>query len=275
MATADDTHTVTITRDHIPVSFDVVSLYTNIDVKEAIETALEYSEKHQINTFGLSATHLQKLLNLLLTNNTFQFDDHFYKQIRGLAMGNRLSGTLAIICMDRFEANHIFRNLTPKPIIYVRYVDDTGTLAKSKKEAENMLEYLNSKHPTIKFEMERPDMEEYLPILDIKLKINDDGSISRKMHVKSANKGIMLNFYSHQLTAMKRSTVLNKQRRADKNSTRDHSREAQVFINKKLRRNGYPNSWQRTTTKTNKKTPKPSYNFVYKSHLYQMHSTEA
>ena len=91
-------------------------------------------------------------------------------------MGNRLSGTLAIICMVRFEANHIFRNLTPKHIIYVRYVDDTGTLAKSKKEAENMLEYLNSKHPTIKFEMKLPDMEGYLPILDIKLKINDDRS---------------------------------------------------------------------------------------------------
>ena len=63
---------------------------------------------------------------------------------------------------------------------------------------------------------------------------------------------------------MKRSTVLNEQRRADRNSTSDHSLEAQVLINKKLRRNGYPNSWQRTTTKTNKKTPKPSYNFVYK-----------
>ena len=36
------------------------------------------------------------------------------------------------------------------------------------------------------------------------------------------------------------------------------------MVNKKLQRNGYPNSWQRTTTKTNKKTPKPSYNFVYK-----------
>ena len=92
----------------------------------------------------------------------------------------------------------------------------------------------------------------------------DDGSISRKMHVKSANKGFMLNSYSHQPTAMKRSTVLNEQRRADRNSTSEHSLEAQVFINKKLRRNGYPNSWQRTTTKTNKKTPKPSYNFVYK-----------
>ena len=42
-------------------------------------------------------------------------------------MGNRLSGTLAILCMDRFERSHIY-NLQPKPIFYVRYVDDTGTV---------------------------------------------------------------------------------------------------------------------------------------------------
>ena len=46
----------------------------------------------------------------------------FYKQIRGLAMGNRLSGTLAIIRMDRFEQLFIYP-LKPLLTIYVRYVE--------------------------------------------------------------------------------------------------------------------------------------------------------
>ena len=41
------------------------------------------------------------------------------------------------------------------PLVYVRYVDDVGTVVENQQEAdsENTLEYLNSKHPTIKFEM--------------------------------------------------------------------------------------------------------------------------
>ena len=36
----------------IPISFDVISLYTNIDVEEAISTALQYTRKHDIHLYG-------------------------------------------------------------------------------------------------------------------------------------------------------------------------------------------------------------------------------
>ena len=49
-----------------------------------------------------------------LDNNVFQYQKTYFKQIRGLARGNRLSGTLAIICMDKFERNHIYNELEPK-----------------------------------------------------------------------------------------------------------------------------------------------------------------
>ena len=38
----------------------------------------------------------------------FQYEDQIFKQIRGLAMGSRMSGTLAIIAMIRFEQMHIY-----------------------------------------------------------------------------------------------------------------------------------------------------------------------
>ena len=50
-------------------------------------------------------------------------------------LSNRLSGTLAIICIDKFERNHIYNEVEPK--IYVRYVDDIGTVVKTVSQAHS------------------------------------------------------------------------------------------------------------------------------------------
>ena len=127
-----------------------------------------YAIKHNLYLHRLETYDL----HLLVDNNIFTYDNFgLYKQIRGLAMGNRLRGTLAILCMDCFETMHIYQNLQPPLTIYVRYVDDAGTVTPRTEQATTTLTYLNSKHPTIKFEMELPDTDGYLQILDIKLYI--------------------------------------------------------------------------------------------------------
>ena len=87
----------------VRVSFDVVSLYTNIDMEEAINTSLEYARGYKLCPHGLNMEDLWELLHLILDNNVFRYQKTYFKQIRGLAMGNRLSVTLANICMDKFE----------------------------------------------------------------------------------------------------------------------------------------------------------------------------
>ena len=224
----------------IPVSFDVISLYTNIDMTEAIETSLEYARRHRLCLYGLKMEDLWELLHLILENNVFRYQVTYFKQIRGLAMGNRLSGTLAIICMDKFEHNYIYNELEPK--IYVRYVDDIGTTVKTPSQAYNLLQYMNSKHKTIKFEIELPDSDGFLPILDTRLKIKQDGTIERKLFTKSANKGITLNFDSHHSSATKSAVVHNELRRANICSTTEHRQLAIETTRNKLIRNGYPRS---------------------------------
>ena len=157
----------------IPVSFDVVSLYTNVDTEEAITTTLEYIMKYKLNCFklGLKTGDIWVLLHTLLDNNVFAYEDvGYFKQVRGLAMGNRVSGTLAILAMDKFERMFVYQELLP--LVYVRYVDDVGTVVKNRQEAENTVEYLNSKHPTIKFEMELPSEEGFLPLLDMAVRFD-------------------------------------------------------------------------------------------------------
>ena len=53
----------------IPLSFDVVSLYANVDTGEAITTALEHIIKYKMNCLGLKTGDIWVLLHTLLVNN--------------------------------------------------------------------------------------------------------------------------------------------------------------------------------------------------------------
>ena len=69
----------------------------------------------------------------------------------------------------------------------MRYVHDVGTTVNSRVEATRMLSYLNRKHKTIQFERELPDDDGFLPILDVKVRINENGEIERKLFSKAVN----------------------------------------------------------------------------------------
>ena len=62
------------------MSFDVVSLYTNIDIEKAISTALQFGQKYTINLYGLSCQDLNELLHLLLENNIFEYPVEFFNK---------------------------------------------------------------------------------------------------------------------------------------------------------------------------------------------------
>jgi hypothetical protein len=69
-------------------------------------------------------TNILELLDICLTTTHFQFEDRFYQQKEGMAMGNSLSPVVSNIFMEHFEeigldtADH-------KPAKWLRYVDDT------------------------------------------------------------------------------------------------------------------------------------------------------
>ena len=227
----------------MPISFDVVSLYTNIGIEEAIDTVLHYADKYHLDCFGISPAILANLLNLALNNNVFSYQDDYYRQIRGLAMGSRLSGTLTIPVMDRFETTHIYGQLYQASDVSILHVDDTNTIANDATQAKTILTYLNEQHPTIKFELALPDQEGYLPILDIKMKILDDGTILRKHYAQPANKGITLHYNSHHPSATKRAVAASEWQRATRYSTGDNMKSALEQASTKLRSNGHPETW--------------------------------
>ena len=75
-------------------SFDIVSLFTNVPLKETMQICLDTLYRDpSIETPRVREALLQKLLLKATTEMEFSFDGQLYKQIDGVAMGSPLDRT--------------------------------------------------------------------------------------------------------------------------------------------------------------------------------------
>lgn len=180
----DKTQNISLKDQYILVSFDIVNLYTNVPIDETIDII-----RNKLNRSNLLPEAVEELINLLketLAQNYFNFNEKFYKQTDGLAMGSPLSGLLADIYLNNIENEKIFsanNKQANKIKMYFRYVDDTVMLFNGNARQLDLLhKYLNSLSPKLKFTME-PEQTNKLNFLDLTLtKTNSkfDYSIYRK-----------------------------------------------------------------------------------------------
>ena len=97
------------------VSFDVVSLFTAIPV----EKACNYIRKKLEDDYSLHSRSNQDiddiicLLNFVLSDNYFIYNDDIYKQIHGCAIGSPVSPVVANFCVEEIEETAI--DSTPVP----------------------------------------------------------------------------------------------------------------------------------------------------------------
>ena len=137
------------------VTIDVKSLYTCIPHQEGIAACKEaLSSTPEDNPERPDIFVLVCLLEIVLKNNTFEFDNKFYKQLQGTAMGTKLAPAYANLFMGKLE-HEILSHAPLKPIFYKRYIDDILLLwPHSELELNNFLLAMNSFHPSIKFTSE-------------------------------------------------------------------------------------------------------------------------
>jgi hypothetical protein len=147
-------------------NLDVVGMYTNIPLDEACRDVYErVSIDPSFLTRGKTrhSTHLLSvLLRLTLFNNFFQFNNTFYHQILGIAMGTPCACTVSdiFICLFMTKALKDYPN---QPLIYKQYRDDGfGIWTHGPEKLLAFLDFLNSLHPTIKFTMNSGRSIEYL-----------------------------------------------------------------------------------------------------------------
>jgi hypothetical protein len=87
------------------VTFDVTNLYTMIPRDGALLALKEFLYEHATNgrINGMTIDTLMKMATLVLDTNCFVFENKYYQQIRGGAMGSPFTMTLANIYMLKWE----------------------------------------------------------------------------------------------------------------------------------------------------------------------------
>ena len=138
-------------QDTILMSMDVMSLYTNIPHEEGITTVCRAYDAFHNNNPPIPTKHLREMLDLILKENSFQFNGENYLQTHGTAMGTKMAVAFANIFMADFETK-LIRQSRIKPTEWKRYIDNVFSLwNKSKQDINLFIEQANQFHPSIKF----------------------------------------------------------------------------------------------------------------------------
>lgn len=184
----------------ILVSFDVVSMYTNIPRKLVIDI-IRSKQKEIFARFGISEKVLMTILDFILAKTTvFTALDKIYQQIEGLPMGGCVSTTLARIVMDRV-AEHLLINEPDISLLRI-FVDDT-VAALRREKVQSALTTLNNFHPSMKFTCEIENARREINFLNLTLK-RDGNFITCNWYRKCFASGRLLPYYS----SHKRTTIM-------------------------------------------------------------------
>ena len=166
------------------VSFEVVSLFTNIPLEETIDVACKYSPMTNI-----PEDKLRQLLLLCTKNVQFTFNGQIYRQVDGVAMGSPLDPILSDIFLSSPENK--LDNVIQTTHLYVRYLDDTFLLCRNQNQTKHLLQFSSPKYSIT---MEEEHFYR-LSFLDVSI-LGKDSKFIRSIHHKDTWMGQYIPFAS-------------------------------------------------------------------------------
>ena len=110
-------------------------------------------------------------------------------------MGLPLGPTLANVFMSHVENNYFMspnNNVTFKPSLYLRYIDDIFCVFKSQDHIQHFLNMINSFHNNLQFTIEF-SQNNILPFLDVSIKV-EDNKCSTSVYRKPTYTNLLMNF---------------------------------------------------------------------------------
>ena len=171
-------------------SLDIENMYTNIPTSEIIPIIKEIAARNQLDS---TITNEIAMLTLtIIQQNYLTFDNNFYSQRSGLAMGAPSSGILSEIYIQNMEHTKIYNMLIQHNILgYFRYVDDI--LIVYNENATDILmvhKLLNQINPSIKFALETENNHS-INFLDVSIN-HRDNQFTFNIHRKPTTTDIII-----------------------------------------------------------------------------------
>lgn len=122
----DTTHFINLSIENTPLSeaailatLDGCSLCTNIPHEEGIEIVWPFYKEHYQSNLYLSLINF----SLILTENSFKFNNKHYLQTHGTAMVTKMAVAFSVIFMAHIEKQLLIAS-PYKPFLWKRFIDD-------------------------------------------------------------------------------------------------------------------------------------------------------
>ena len=185
---------------------------------------------------------LMYVIDFIMSNNYFSFNNTMYKQISGAPMGCNLSPILAEALVSTIFENAL---LNFDQVKFCRFYVDDSFLIINHRHVDKFFAHINSigeKFGNIKFTMEK-EHDNCLSFLDTKLtRIN--GQINTSVFRKETHSHRYLNFYSHSSIQNKKGVINNLVKRSARisNNQTDLNNDITI-IREGLKLNNYPDTF--------------------------------
>ncbi|CAJ0968585.1 unnamed protein product [Ranitomeya imitator] len=172
-----------IPPDSLLCTLDVNSLYTSITHDRGVTAVSLTLQEVGIdrNTHDLCLD----LLNLVLRENFFLFEDDFFVQTCGTAMGSNVAPAYANLYMDHFEREHVYANpiFQQNALVWYRYIDDIFCIWQGNHTSlQGFYDAINTTLPELTFTLTHHDSE--ITFLDTKVLKNPLGILSTDLYSK-------------------------------------------------------------------------------------------
>ena len=185
---------IKVPQDTFLITCDASNMYTNLEINEILEAVNRLLDQVDINNYSIKIPRKEtilELLNIILRNNEFTFNDQIYKQKIGVPMGGSVSAELADIRMYEIFENILNKYEHKSKIIFcARYRDDIFLLHKgSEAEIHEFFQLANSCHKLLKFTYDISYSE--MPFLDTFIykgeRFNLNGTLDLKTYTKKTD----------------------------------------------------------------------------------------
>ncbi|BES90909.1 ankyrin 2,3 unc44 [Nesidiocoris tenuis] len=226
-----------VLHDHeMMVSFDVVSLFTNVPLDIVVYLVQRHWSLIEEHTLMPLETFLD-LLDLTCMRGYFQHGDQFVRQVAGVAMGGVLSSEVAgLVMVDLL--NWVIPQLPFQLRLVKKYVDDLF-LVLPRAHVDEALALFNDYHGRLRFTCER-EVDGRLPFLDLLLVRDGSGLVSLDWYRKPSASDRCMDFRSAHAFSMKVACARELIGRALRLSSTQYHEDNKVQVKNMLLANGYP-----------------------------------